>query len=268
MDKETLKKLAENPEHIPGIYNYCDRWCERCTMTSKCLTFATESHEENLRSAHMDPDMIDMENVEFWKGIEDSLRLTFELIQDFAEREGIDLNDLDNTEYEQHEAILEQHAKNHDCTIQAKQYAKIVNEWFNSSEDIFNDKADELNRKIEMNIPESHPLEEADQLKDMTNIIRWYQHQIYVKLMRAVTGRVDDEANPDNEFPLDSDGSAKVALIGIDRSISAWANLQKFLPEASDIILDYLVLLERLRRKTEKSFPNARAFIRPGFDDR
>jgi len=25
MDKEYIKKLAENPNLIPGIYNYCDR---------------------------------------------------------------------------------------------------------------------------------------------------------------------------------------------------------------------------------------------------
>jgi hypothetical protein len=30
--------------------------------------------------------------------------------------------------------------------------------------------------------------------------------------------------------------------------------------------MDILVHLEQLRRKAEKTFPNARAFIRPGFD--
>ena len=27
---DKLKALTDNPEHIPGIYNYCDKWCERC----------------------------------------------------------------------------------------------------------------------------------------------------------------------------------------------------------------------------------------------
>ena len=27
---------------IPGIFNYCDRWCERCTMTARCGLFAIE----------------------------------------------------------------------------------------------------------------------------------------------------------------------------------------------------------------------------------
>ena len=33
MDKNDLLKLATDPKYIPGIYNYCDRWCERCPFT-------------------------------------------------------------------------------------------------------------------------------------------------------------------------------------------------------------------------------------------
>ena len=40
MDKERIKKLAQNPDFISGIYNYCDRWCERCAFTSRCMNFA------------------------------------------------------------------------------------------------------------------------------------------------------------------------------------------------------------------------------------
>ena len=27
---------------IVGVYNYCDRWCERCPLTSRCRVFAEE----------------------------------------------------------------------------------------------------------------------------------------------------------------------------------------------------------------------------------
>ena len=27
---------------IVGVYNYCDRWCERCLLTSRCRVFAEE----------------------------------------------------------------------------------------------------------------------------------------------------------------------------------------------------------------------------------
>ena len=67
-------------------------------------------------------------------------------------------------------------------------------------------------------------------------------------------------------MPRDADGSAKVSLIGIDRSIGAWRALWQHFPEEEDAILPILVHLERLRRTVEAAFPDARAFFRPGFD--
>ena len=64
----------------------------------------------------------------------------------------------------------------------------------------------------------------------------------------------------------DANGSAKVALIGLDRSITAWAYILKIIPDEQDSLLPILALLSKIRRKTEEIFPNARDFKRPGFD--
>ena len=53
-------------------------------------------------------------------------------------------------------------------------------------------------------------------------VIRWYQFFIAAKLIRALMSSVDEDDYLDVECGRDSDGSAKAALIGIDRSISAW----------------------------------------------
>lgn len=37
--------LAEDPRFISGIYNFCDRWCERCSLAHRCLTRAMEMTE-------------------------------------------------------------------------------------------------------------------------------------------------------------------------------------------------------------------------------
>ena len=81
-----------------------------------------------------------------------------------------------------------------------------------------------------------------------------------------MSSRVDDRRDGDDGYPSDADGSAKVALIALDRSIAAWARLRGHLAAEGDAILDLLVQLERLRRATERVFPQARAFQRPGFD--
>ena len=72
---------------------------------------------------------------------------------------------------------------------------------------------------------------------------------------------------PFNDFPRDSDGSAKVALIGIDRSISAWGEMIKHFQDQDDKIVDIIAHLNGLRERTEIEFPKARAFVRPGFDE-
>jgi len=47
-------------------------------------------------------------------------------------------------------------------------------------------------------------------------VVRRYQHQIYVKLIRAVRGTLEEEDESFDEFAKDSGGSAKVALIGME----------------------------------------------------
>ena len=42
--------------------------------------------------------------------------------------------------------------------------------------------------------------------------------------------------------------------------------MREHFPERTDDLLNFLVHLDRLRRAAEKEVPNARSFVRPGFD--
>lgn len=259
MLKKSLKILAENPKFISGIYNYCDRWCERCSFTSRCMNFAISEDIFPGRAAR------DINNKLFWQKLDEIFRETLDMLKEIAEEEGIDLKSLDTEDMEDN--VAEETARNHECSISAKAYGGMVDKWFDSAKELFREKEDELILKEQLEIPNSNPLEEADNLNDAVEVIRWYQHQIYVKLMRAIHGDMEEKLEILDEFPRDSDGSAKVALIAIDRSIAAWGKMRKYFHEREDNILDMLVHLDRLRRGVEKTFPNARAFIRPGFDE-
>ena len=108
---------------------------------------------------------------------------------------------------------------------------------------------------------------EDNELQEALEVVRWYQHQIYVKLMRAISGMIEDQSDPSDdleEFAKDSDGSAKVALIGIDRSLASWKIINNRLP--SNDVRRIMNHLHRLRSKVEKDFPDARSFIRTGYD--
>jgi len=84
--------------------------------------------------------------------------------------------------------------------------------------------------------------------------------------MRAVRGELDESEEELDEFPKDSEGSAKIALIAIDRSIAAWGTVYSHDALQNEKVLRYIAYLDRLREEVEKAFPRARSFVRPGFE--
>ena len=238
MRRRNLTELANNPDLISGIYNYCDRWCERCPFTSRCLVYATE--QEDFDS----PESQDIRNEAFWRKLGAIFQETREMIAEWAKEAGIDFTEPAHDEEARHQR-KRQLVDNHPLTRYGKKYANAASDWF---------------RELDMTI------EVSDSLEDAREVIQWYQYQIAVKTMRALSGQ-REELDEDPEMPKDSNGSAKVALIGIDRSIAAWRLMQLSLPERAETIVPLILQLEWLRHRLEKGFPDARSFIRPGFDE-
>ena len=75
MKKEKIMETVNNTNLIPGIFNYCDRWCERCELTNKCANFALIS-ERNLNC-------IDYENnnEKFWENFSEIMHTTLEMVE-------------------------------------------------------------------------------------------------------------------------------------------------------------------------------------------
>jgi len=263
MDKERLKKLADNPNNIQGIYNYCDRWCERCTFTSRCLNY--DISEEQYDS----PESKDVSNKVFWDKLSEMFKITFEMLDEDMKERGIDINELDLEEAGKEEEDRRKIAKNHDCSKKSMEYSDKVKEWFESSEDYLKQKEVDINKLGNLDLSDKNLEESVIRLNDAIEVIHWYQYQIHVKIQRAVSGKAEELKEPEfyEDFPSDADGSAKVALIGMDRSIAAWGELYQQFPEKEDSILDILIMLEKLRKRVEAELPDARAFIRPGFDE-
>ncbi|HUT90331.1 MAG TPA: hypothetical protein VMY37_12595 [Thermoguttaceae bacterium] len=258
MDKEDLKRIVDDPRLIPGIYNYCDRWCERCPFTSRCANFAIgEQH-------FADPEDRDVHNERFWMRLGEIFQLTLEMVRETAEEHGIDLDTLAREAAGEEE--IGEFPRDHECVRSAATYAQMVNGWFDSAEAAWDEKREELVTQARLELPDAEPLQEAAGLNDAVEVIRWYQYPIQVKLARAAGGQREETSELLEGFPKDSDGSAKVALVAMDRSMAAWGAMLGHFPDREREILDILVHLTRLRRKAEEAFPNARAFVRPGFD--
>jgi hypothetical protein len=253
---------ADKTNHIAGIYNYCDRWCERCPFTSRCLNFEMSAEKFG------DLENVDITNEIFWQKLGETFSETLSMLKEMAAEKGIDLDSIELDDDDDFKRRFEDPSVVHLISHMAKSYICMVDEWFDSNVYILNDDHPTLRTQTAHNSTESEPDEETITLIDSVEVIRWYQHQMYVKLQRALHSAHDEASGDDwDDYPKDSDGSAKVSLIGMDRSISSWGKIIQYFPDQEDSILGIIAHLERLRRRAETEFPDARAFVRPGFDE-
>ncbi|HEX3184433.1 MAG TPA: hypothetical protein VHQ94_06540 [Pyrinomonadaceae bacterium] len=257
MQRRTLTELASNPDLISGIYNYCDRWCERCPLTSRCLVYATEKEDDDSSQTH------DLTNDAFWRKLGSIFQETRDMIAEWAREAGIDLSKVDDEDDPAQRKRRRQQVDNHPLARAGKKYANDASDWFRELDQIV-----EISDMRTTDCRAEPEFEPAERFEDAREVIQWYQYQIAVKTMRALSGRLDEARATDlSEFSRDFDGSAKVALIGIDRSIAGWRMAQLSLPERAASIVPLILQLERLRQRIEKAFPDARDFVRPGFDE-
>lgn len=250
--------------NIPGIHNYCDRWCERCPFTSRCAVAESESK--------LSAEQLDANNKVFWDTVAKNFEKAIGMLYKEAEKRGIDLDAVVNSDevkqqQKQRDGIREQ-LKKHELYTTSMHYATLVREWMKKNE-LFEQKGQQILDEVEMGIKDAGDAKaEALSIKDCAEVIQWYAHFIAVKFMRALSGKADDDGwEEENGFPKDSDGSAKIALIGVERSLAAWSTLYEQFNTAEDEILQILATLQKIKRIGLSEFPNAMAFIRPGFDD-
>ena len=236
---------------IPGIHNYCDRWCKHCHFTERCTVFAIED-EINEKGGEL--------NVA--DHLSNIFKITMEMIVEDAEKRGIKLDELDaySEEVENEMANQDQLLKESPLVRLASSYVNLADSLISKAEEQFKELARE---DAELKTLDLESAERHLSWRQAIEAIRWYRFQIVAKISRAITGRASDEYF--NEDERDSDGSAKVALIGLERSIAAWKLIYDLYRDEE--IFDILGRLTQIRGQILVVFPKAPAFKRPGFDD-
>jgi len=239
--KRKIKEIAGRSNIIPGIHTYCDRWCELCAFVSRCTLGISEFEIEG-------PEL-DMKNKEFWEHLSLVFQATYEMIAEGAQEIGIDLTES-NIEYVKpvhHESSAEKTAKN---------YGLRLLKWLEKNDELFAQKTGILKMTNE---------EQVVTFKDAIDVIHWYSLFITVKIHRATLEPYDFDDKETDRY--DKNGSAKIAMIAISRSLEAFAFLYNHLPELEDEVLGFLADLSKIQRLMKKHFPEAMNFKRPGFDD-
>jgi hypothetical protein len=265
--RRKAKKSAPDPTNerfISSIHHYCDRWCERCVFSHRCLKFVLAEHLCGLETAARE-------------GATQTVFDALSRVLDEARRElekaagklGMELDEDAVRASIAVEKRLQRQAMRTGAreSKAALTYAHMTDEWFNNELKVPLKHVRDMERRVRQGtLSVARAKGDLVRLNDCVEVIRWHQHLIYVKLCRAFSSRVEEEGA--TERYRDSDGSAKVALLSLDASILAWGVLREMFPEKTDSVLEILVHLDRLRRAVQAKFPRARRFKRPGFDDR
>ncbi len=270
MDFEEAVEMSKDPNNIPGIYNYCDGWCVRCLFTSRCYSFKMSGRFEK----EIEREEREKENQEFWNQVNESIEDVQDLLGEEEEKVSDELFfDFDDEDVEDSMAEHENHrkkAKVQPISIASKRYMNWVTDWFEQlKEDITVIDPEDRNRPFQLEIPGIDDPIVLKKLAIALEIVLYYHMQIWVKVTRSLTSSYDDfEHDPEYaDLPKDSDGSAKVALLGIDQSIGGWTTFLKYIPSQRNKIKEITTLLNQLRNAIERRFPTSRNFKRPGFDD-
>jgi hypothetical protein len=266
-------------QYISEIYNYCDRWCERCAFTSRCRIF--EAEEPGVTDYPDEP----IDTPEFWEKMRDSFERTLEALQgmmdklDAFEKKGNEEGDDEADEKDEKWKDLDEEDDDDDDDGYYNDpfpmlrpprldwpdfYETAVNNFFKTNEDFFGEQELKFDDQIKMGVPVD--VEQLGFLHEALRTIRWFQSFIGTKIHRAVIHH-QFNLKEIEELQGDGNGSAKVAMIALQRSMDAWKFIGIFFPDKNDETLEIIKTIKDTQMELVKLYPKWEVFHRPGFDD-
>jgi hypothetical protein len=230
---------ASDPDLIAGIYNYCDRRCERCPFTVRCLQFRERRRPDAAR-----------EDEPIAVTVARSLERSLDMLRIIGRRLGIELgNDADDGPGTQVGRIRVRDARaTGDALVErARHYAATVSPIAAALMPIVVMRGD-------------------PDLVDAVETIQSSAATIPARILRAVWSTAA-AAGDGGEVQTDANGSAKSARLLVGEARRAWTVLLDRGQATADGVPARLVaLLEEIDGGLAARFPRAMAFIRPGFD--
>ena len=185
---DRLVARVSDPWLISDIYNYCDGRCRRCPFTQRCLVYLDSQ----------DLDAVNLDKHSLAATMSASFRRMLDLLSEAAQQEGVDTRAPAEEDSEGAvDAALERHRQD-PLVIRAREYGVLA--W-------------RIGRAI---APIAAARDDAP-LVEAVETIEWFSSMISSKLYRAICGQAEGWEDRD-ETQTDFNGSAKIALIGIEES--------------------------------------------------
>lgn len=224
MNKKLKRILQKNKEmEKDSPFNFCDRWCERCTFDkqARCKVYHYEFEQKITCIAHgKNPDDSQMREEVMKKQFED----VEELLEEYRGELDSDVCDIDDPDLEE----IKEHvktAKNHPLPETADIYRKKAND--------FLENAFLKNKKAQSS------------LNYHFETIAWYHTLILAKLNRAFSGL--EEIEDDEEFCLcDAVAQFEICKKGVTESVKAFKKIIPYFAGFRRQILELLSLLHNI----------------------
>lgn len=231
--KHTIEELARDPSLIKGIHEACDQWCMYCPATRHCLAYRCSLGAADSIEWDMDG-----------KTTHD-LAAGMMFVKALADAEG-------RLAPPEVEVVLSRGPRERVAAALSDPLENLGRAYMDVAEAYLASRAD-VPFEIEFHAAGPTPLE----------VFAWYHTLMPARIFRAVLSEAE-AASGINGRDVDALRAAKIALIGIDRSLNA---LPALAGEDDDPRLQFMQRqLTRLRIEAERRFPEARAFVRAGLD--
>jgi len=219
--QEIFRKNMEFERQSP--YNFCDQWCERCVYEKqiRCKVYLDELEQKMVCIAHdREPGDPEITEAVLRKQLEDA----GEKLEQFAEENEIDLDNIDDPEFEK----IREHIKfveNNPLLATVEQYRKkgqsfLKNTFYNQQEI-------------------------KGGLTDDFETVAWYHTLLPVKLQRALAGFHEPAAEGDISI-YDAVAQFEICKKAINRSVSALQNIAKKDKSLHNRIMQLLAILRNI----------------------
>ncbi|MCW5898960.1 MAG: hypothetical protein KIT10_06795 [Flavobacteriales bacterium] len=259
---------------IPGVYNYCDRLCERCRFVRQCRVGIAEMDDVGTPDAPIGGGAAE----DLRKRLEELMGLTPEDVErdagkeddaDDAEGLGSDFDPADLEPDPAWEKRMEEKRRQtdaHPLSHRSHTYMELVHEWLEAHAEEFKRKGLDMYKRPEITLPVGAHTPEMIVLREAIHEIGWFHTMLHVKCRRAVQGKLEDGDWDDDPHQSDWNGTAKLALHIVDRCQVAWDMVAEMMPEEAGEADTSRELLKRIGEGLKQEFPDADRFIRAGFD--
>jgi hypothetical protein len=241
-------KAPRTPRLIPGVHNYCDRWCERCRFKTRCVVAVMHERIDAARARGQELSTSEVLD-ELIPPYDGPPRPWLDELMEAANRPP---SEAEQREMERQEKELERRLAADTLLLDAREYGTMAERIARALTAALSSHGD----------PVVLTALEAIERQSLC---------IAAKTYRAVNGELRDLiADYEDDDPVQSDhnGSAKIARLMVAESRECWTVLMQLGRATADgVPIKMVERLDRLDRNLAVRFPRAMEFTRAGFDD-